>query len=129
MDRRQWAISVHGPAELIAASFAFWWGFWITSPWWVVFGTSRTYRVMELVAPDYVWGGALMLAGLVLACSSLQDVTVAKLPALLFLVAYFVFVSIVFGAANIGSTAPITYLHVAATYAWLWFTARRRVYG
>lgn len=119
-------MTTHGPAELIAASFAFWWGFWVASPWWVVFGTSPTYALMGVVAPDFVWGGSLMVAGAALGYSSLRMFSAAKQMALLFLVGYFVFVACVFGVSNIGSTAPITYLHVAGTYAWLWYTERRR---
>ena len=57
---RKWATTTHGPAELIAASFAFWWGFWTLSPGWNMFGTSPTYTLMAILAPDYVWGGVLM---------------------------------------------------------------------
>jgi hypothetical protein len=129
MDWKRWATTTHGPSELIAASFAFWWGLWIWSPGWVVFGTSRTYRVMEMVAPDIVWGGVLMLAAVLLGWASLREISAVKLPVLLFLMAYFMFVTVIFSMANIGSTAPTTYFHVAITFAWLWFTERRRFNG
>lgn len=50
----------------------------------------------------------------------------ARVVALLFLLGYFVFVKVVFGVANIGSTAPITYFHVAVMFGWLWWSERRR---
>lgn len=128
MTLRQWATTTHGPAELIAASFAFWWGFWIVSPGWTTFGTSPTFRMMALVASEVTWGLLPMVAGVVLGYGSLCGWAVGKQAVLLFLVAYFVFVSVVFGFANIGSTALITYLHIALTYGWLWWTERRR-YG
>lgn len=126
MDWRTWATTTHGPAELIAASFALWWGLWVWSPGWAVFGTSPSYAVMAAVAPDVIWGGALMAAGLALGWLSLSFRTHGKQLVLLFLMAYFVFVAVVFGVANLGSTAPATYFHVAVTYAWLWWTEKRR---
>ncbi len=123
---REWATTTHGPAELLAASFAFWWGYWIWSPGWEAFGTSATYTVMGQVAPDVIWGGVLMAAGVALGWLSLTRRIHGKQLILLFLMGYFIFVSVVFGFANMGSTAPITYFHVALTYAWLWWTERRR---
>ena len=123
---KKWATTTHGPAELIAASFAFWWGFWTLSPGWNMFGTSPTYTLMALLAPDYVWGGVLMAAGGALGWLSLAGSIYAKQATLLFLMAYFVFVTVIFSVSNIGATAPITYFHVALTYAFLWWTERRR---
>lgn len=88
--------------------------------------TSPTYKLMAFLAPDYVWGGVLMVAGVALGWLSLTGRGYAKQIILLFLVAYFVFVTVIFAVANIGATAPITYFHVALTYAWLWWTERRR---
>ncbi len=126
MDWRQWATTTHGPSELIAASFAFWWGLWIWSPGWSAVESTPTYRVFALVAPDVVWGGVLMAASVLLAWASLSGLSALKQVTLLFLVAYLVFVTVIVGLANIYSAAPVTYFHVAITYAWLWWTDRRR---
>ncbi len=129
MDLRHWATTTHGPAELLAASFAFWWGLWVWSPGWAMFQTSPTYALMSILAPDFVWGGVLMAAGAGLGWCSLRQFSAVKQVVLLFLMGYFVFVTVIFAVSNIGATAPVTYLHVALTYAWLWYTERRRLYG
>ena len=84
---------------------------------------------MAIIAPDLVWGGVLMLAGAGLGYCSLRQFSTVKQVTLLFLVGYFVFVACIFGVSNFGATAWITYLHVSLTYAWLWYTERRRLYG
>lgn len=99
------------------------------SPWWVMFSTSPTYHLMAILAPDYVWGGSLMVAGVALGWCSLRQFSTVKQTTLLFLTGYFVFVTCIFAVSNLGATAPITYFHVALTYAWLWYTERRRQHG
>ena len=126
MSFQRWVITSWGPAEAIAANFAIWWGLWLMSPGWSSFGTSSTFSVMAMVASETVWGLLPTVAGVLLGWASLRGRSRVKRVVLLFLVAYFVFVTFIFALANFGSTAPVTYLHVALMYAWLWWTEVRR---
>ena len=41
------------------------WGLWIANPWWDVFPTATLYSQMALIAPEWVWGGIAIAAGIV----------------------------------------------------------------
>lgn len=124
MNWRRWATTTHGPAEAIAASFAFWWGWWVASPFWNAFDSTPTFRVMSAVAPG--WGGLAMVSGLLLLRFSLTGNSAFKQSTLIFLVAFFAFVTFVLAAANYRSTALPVYSHAVFTFAFLWYSERRR---
>lgn len=126
MRARAWAKTINGVSEGIAASFAFWWGAWVASPFWATFDSTPTFRVMADLAPAWLWGSLPMAAGLLLLRYSIMGNRTLKQHALLFLVAFFVFVFAVLTLGNPSSTAVPTYLHAAVMYGFMWYADRRR---
>jgi hypothetical protein len=49
--------------ELIGALWAISWGVWVGNPWWDVFPSSTTFRFLGIVAPEWVWGLAMIGVG------------------------------------------------------------------
>lgn len=50
--------------ELGGAAWAIVWGCWVGNPWWNVFPSSPTFRVMGLIAPEWLWGIAVAATGM-----------------------------------------------------------------
>ena len=48
------------------------WGFWLANPFWEVFKTAPLYSVMADFAPEWVWGGIALAAGLVIITGAVK---------------------------------------------------------
>lgn len=46
------------------------WGLWIANPFWHVFAQAPLYSAMASIAPEWVWGGIAIAAGIVIIAGS-----------------------------------------------------------
>lgn len=53
------AISIMGVFTLL-------WGFWVANPFWDVFTTAPLFHFMAALAPEWVWGGAALIVGMIM---------------------------------------------------------------
>lgn len=57
---------------LVLGGYTILWGLWILNPWWTVFPTAALYAAMASLAPEYVWGGIAVLAGILIIRGALK---------------------------------------------------------
>lgn len=48
------------------------WGFWIGNPWWSVFDRAPLYRYMHMAAPEWFFGIAATVAGVLIIRGALK---------------------------------------------------------
>jgi hypothetical protein len=97
------------------------WGAWVLCPFWDAFAASSSFRLMDEIAPEWAWGGAMTLGGLCKIYTILSEQTRAK--KLVFLASVFMWscVSISFIAISPHAVgAPIYSLITAANAFCVW---------
>lgn len=120
--------SPYGGLEAIVENFALWWGFWVLSPWWSTYDSSPTFAILSGVLPSWVAGGLPMAAAIVLLIVRIKGKqwSAVKHAALFFLIGYFLFIGLIFGIANIQSTAWLTYISISFIYLFILFAVTGR---
>ena len=94
--------------ELICAIEAILWGTWLLVPW-DMFSASKTFRFMNTIAPEWVWGLTVCLLGVCQLCGLLvKSYKTRRLAAVLSIFTW-TLVSIAVIAGNYQSTATIIY--------------------
>lgn len=97
------------PLELLGALWAIAWGMWVGSPWWNVFPSSPTFRVLGTVAPEWVWGMAALWVGIGQLVAVYDNRLIWRYRVSVAAFLLWTFIALLFVLANPSSTATITY--------------------
>jgi hypothetical protein len=115
-------LSIRGKQlEFIPAIFCVLWGFWIGNPWWVAFNSSSAFRLMNKIAPEWLWGLSIFLVGLFQLIFLFTKNLKFRLFSSLLSCFSLISLSVIFAFGNYESTATINYI-VLALCAWLGYT-------
>lgn len=97
------------PLELLGAGWAVIWGMWVGNPGSVIFTSSATFRVMGLVAPEWLWGLVTVIVGLGQLGAIYNESLVWRYRIGVTAFLLWGFVTLLFILSNLNSTAPVTY--------------------
>lgn len=126
-------------SEFVSGFAAFGWGImlllpylslWLGEPYIGGFSRSPTFKVMAEIAPEWVWGGAMVIAGAVQLVAAFCDYEAwacrinwraVRYYTALLLIALWAFISITFIRANPGATSTAVYPIFAASDIWVYW--------
>ena len=58
---------------LLLSLYATLWGTWVVNPVWDTFAKSKIYANLGYIFPEYVWGGAALVIGVLSVYSVMRD--------------------------------------------------------
>jgi hypothetical protein len=115
-------LSIRGKGfEFLPALYTLTWGLWVVNPWANAFDSSGIFKLMDTLAPEWLWGALVGAVGL------FQMITLftpkCKLRAFAAILSMFTLfaMSMLVAFSNPLSTAMTSYL-VIAICAWLGYT-------
>lgn len=97
------------PLELLGALWALAWGIWVGNPFWNVFPSSPTFRVLSQVAPESVWGLCSLAVGVGQLWAVYRDHLGWRYRVSVLAFLLWSFITLMFMLGNPSSTATITY--------------------
>lgn len=98
------------PLELLGVLWAVGWGLWVGNPYWEVFPGSSTFRIMAIVAPEWVWGTAMIVLGVQHLCALYNENLIWRYYSSVVAFLIWAFTAIVLMIGNLASTATVTYV-------------------
>jgi len=108
--------------ETLMVAYLLVWGFWIASPWWTIYDSTPTFRMLSTIAPAWVVGGLPILSALLLSIAYRLRLWRLRWAVLFFLVGFFQFVAVLYFLSNPVSPAWITNTLVAIILGLLLFS-------
>ncbi len=97
------------PLELLGVLWAVGWGLWVGNPYWEVFPGSATFRIMAIVAPEWVWGTVMITLGVQHLCALYSKNLTWRYYSSVVAFLLWSFTAIVLMIGNPSSTATVTY--------------------
>lgn len=108
------------PTEAISGIAATGWGLIVLLPV-ATFGTSHTYDAMASLAPEWAWGLAVLLVGILQLLTLLLDWHSWRRHTAFLAFCAWLFMSVMFIRANAASTATAIYPTMALAAAWAYW--------
>ena len=94
------------------------WGTWLLNPYWNSFASTPSYAALAVLAPEWLAGLAMLTVGVAQILALIFDVRSWRRATALIMVAFWMFLSVTLGYANIASTAGPVYLAFALAEMW-----------
>lgn len=117
---RLWRV-LHGQfdfAELQTGLLAVAFGAWLLHPDWDTFDASPSFRGMAALAPEWIWGAAMLAMGLVQITGLAFDLMPLRKWGALVAVAAWTFLAVLFGISNIEDGVGVVYTIIALSAGW-----------
>ena len=86
------------------------WGFWLFIPFWDTFSASASFRVMAMLAPEWVWGLTVMFLGIYKVNALLRSYYIGRRRYSLLSGILWAFIAFIFFLSNKQSTGIVIYL-------------------
>lgn len=101
------------PAEMMFAGISTLWGTWLLFPWWDTFSSSPSFVMMGKLAPEPVWGLALVIGGIGHYLALYRNSLLWRYRASLYGYFLWAFITLTFMYANLRATSTPIYGTVA----------------
>lgn len=113
--------------EIMSGIAALCWGLWLANPTLNSFTSSDTFDTMAMIAPEAIWGSAMILVGFFQVESVLSHQIPRRKVTSFLLSIMWLFITILFGVANLASTAVVIYGTFAGFTIWSYLRLSQRV--
>lgn len=100
------------------------WGFWIANPFWTVFTQAPLYDYMAALAPEWVWGGIAITAGVVICIGAVKRSYRALTTGAGVAFIHWLLISLMYFAGDPLNTGGITALLLAVYAAMVYLNIR-----
>lgn len=113
--------------EIMSGIAAFSWGLWLINPAFNSFASTKTFDTMAMLAPEWMWGIAMMLIGFFQVESVLSHRLSRRKTTSIILSTMWIFITALFAYANVASTATVIYGTFAFFTIWSYLRLSQRV--
>ena len=112
-------------SELVVMLCTLGWGVWLVNPSWDSFSSTPTFRSMQAIAPEWVWGTPMLVLSLVHLVGLLADHSRIRKACTFANTLLWVFLSAMVWQGNLASTASVVYPVLALASLWAWLRLAR----
>lgn len=109
--------------ELLGGSIGTSWGLWLLMPW-PTFAAARSFDAMREMAPEWLWGLVILLAGAAQLVGLLLDHWRGRRAGALALAAIWMFIGTMIGIASPTSTGVVVYPWLSLASLWAYWRMR-----
>lgn len=113
--------------EIMSGIAAVCWGLWLINPLFVTFDSSQTFYAMAMLAPEWMWGWAMLVIGFFQVESVITHSLSRRKKTSLILSIMWIFITAIFAYANVRSTAIAIYGTFAFFTVWSYLRLSQRV--
>lgn len=113
--------------EIMSGVAAVSWGLWLFNPVVDSFTSTPTFNTMAMLAPEMVWGTAMMIVGFFQIESVISHNLARRKVTSMALSVMWIFITALFAIANIASTAVVIYATFAGFTIWSYLRLSQRV--
>lgn len=111
-------------AELLGGLAGLLWGAWLLNPSWDAFEITPGFAAMAAIAPEPVWGSALLLIGALQLWALIRDRWPWRRRSAFLLFCAWMFITVMIGRANYRAAAVVVYPLLALSAAWAYIRMR-----
>ena len=113
--------------EIMSGVASLSWGLWLLNPIFNTFVSAPTFNTMSSIAPEWLWGFAMFVIGIIQIESVLSHSLRRRKLSSIILATMWIFITSVFAHANISSTGVVIYGTFAIFTVWSYLRLSQRV--